>query len=524
MTKSQDANVLMAQDTIQNFPNPMNVGRDMYEDGEEDEMLQKCRQEVAKKGDLSPMHSVEERRLTQGRRVGTTRAGSIIEPGKRRHASIFSRTISASKLCRCDAMGSQIDSDALVSLERKPTIKHSSENGINRFLIVQEQTRKLEEELRETREQLSFVEEEKSRAIDELSEMKHVAYETNVKATDGLSPRKSRELYAEVRTLMELLTHKQEELKIKDKNIKSLKLELEKARQCELKLLEKDTNLGKVKEGFSHVKAFKICVTDWLSDFRRRIQELEDELENRKLSESKIFDAWLSKTRQFEQIKIELEESKLEIASLHEKIEFLDTTFKENGRYLDHSCNEEMENIKYELELAKENEKAASSKAKALNDEMSLLKNEMKLANEAEEKSRKALDDLALALKEVASEACEAKEKLSATQLELGQVKKEAGNLKEMIKSIKARYKKLMDEAKEETELYRNIADRLKLEVEESLVAWNGKEMSFIACIREAEEERDVALQEAAKLNESLKAAEQMTKAEREENCKLRDI
>ncbi|XP_033509967.2 WEB family protein At5g16730, chloroplastic-like [Nicotiana tomentosiformis] len=429
-------------------------------------------------------------------------------------------------------MGSQIDSDALVSLERKPTVKHSSENGINRLLIVQEQMEKLEEELRETREQLNFVEEEKSRAIYELSEMKHVAYETNVKATDGLSPRKSRELYAEVRTLKELLTHKQEELKIKDKNIKSLKLELEKARQCELKLLEKDPSLGKVKEGFSHVKAFKIRVTDWLSDFRRRVQELEDELESRKLSESKIFDAWLSKTRQFEQIRIELEESKLEIASLHEKIESLDTSFKQNGRYLNHSCNEEiaksiekeMENLKSELELAKENEKVALSKAKALNIEMSLLKNEMKLANEAEEKSRKALDDLALALKEVASEACDAKEKLSATQLELGQVKKEAGNLKEMIKSIKARYKKLLDEAKEETELFRNIADRLKLEVEESLSAWNGKEMSFIACIKEAEEERDLALQEAAKLNESLKAAEQMTKAAREENYKLTDI
>ncbi|XP_019264094.1 PREDICTED: myosin-13-like [Nicotiana attenuata] len=232
--------------------------------------------------------------------------GGSIDSGKRRHASIFSRTISASKLCRCDAMRSQIDSDAIVSLERKPTIKHSSENGIDRLLIVQEQMGKLEEELKETREQLNFVEEEKNRAINELSEMKHVAYEINVKATDELSPRKSRELYAEIRILKEMLTHKQEELKIKDKNIKSVKLELEKARQCELKLLEKETSLGKVNEGFNHVKAFKIHVTDWLSDFRRRVQELEDELENRKLSESKIFDAWLSKTRQFEQIKIEL--------------------------------------------------------------------------------------------------------------------------------------------------------------------------------------------------------------------------
>ncbi|KAJ8551490.1 hypothetical protein K7X08_021505 [Anisodus acutangulus] len=157
-----------------------------------------------------------------------------------------------------------------------------------------------------------------------------------------------------------------------------------------------------------------------------------------------------------------------------------------------------MENLKSELKLAKENEKIASSKAKDLNDEM-------KLASEAEEKSRKALDDLALALKEVASEASEAKEKLTTTQLELGQVKKEAGHLKEMIKSIRARYKLFLDEAKKEIELYRNTIERLKSEAEESLLAWNGKEMSFIACIKEAEEERDLSLHEATKLRSLLK-------------------
>ncbi|XP_060183292.1 uncharacterized protein LOC132613284 [Lycium barbarum] len=257
--------------------------------------------------------------------------------------------------------------------------------------------------------------------------MKHAAHEANIKASDGLSPSKSRELYAEVRTLKEILTNKQEELKKKDSNIKSLKLELEKAKKCELKLLEKDASLGKVKEEFSHVKAFKIRVTDWLSDFRRSVQELEDELENRMLSESRIFDAWLSKTKQF----------------------------------LNHSCSgeisnsieKEIKNLKSELELAKENEKIASSKAKALNDKM-------KLANEAEENSRK-----------------------------------EVATMKEMIKSIMARNKMFLDEAKKK-KLYRNTTERLKLQAEESLLAWNERELSFIACIKELQEERDLALHE----------------------------
>ncbi|KAJ8544016.1 hypothetical protein K7X08_025634 [Anisodus acutangulus] len=39
------------------------------------------------------------------------------------HSSRFSRTLSATKLCRGDALGCQIDSNALVSLERKKPSK-----------------------------------------------------------------------------------------------------------------------------------------------------------------------------------------------------------------------------------------------------------------------------------------------------------------------------------------------------------------------------------------------------------------
>ncbi|KAK4708236.1 hypothetical protein R3W88_029161 [Solanum pinnatisectum] len=76
-----------------------------------------------------------------------------------------------------------------------------------------------------------------------------------------------------------------------------------------------------------------------------------------------------------------------------------------------------------------------------------------------------------------------------------------------------------LDKAKKETKLHRNTAERLKLEAEESLLAWNGKETSLIACTNEAEE-----MGRATKLNESLKSAGQTTKAAREENCRLRDI
>lgn len=47
----------MTQDIAQNSSDAVNVERDMYEEREEEEMLQECRAEAAKRGDLSLMHS-----------------------------------------------------------------------------------------------------------------------------------------------------------------------------------------------------------------------------------------------------------------------------------------------------------------------------------------------------------------------------------------------------------------------------------------------------------------------------------
>ncbi|XP_055816637.1 putative WEB family protein At1g65010, chloroplastic [Solanum dulcamara] len=466
-----------------------------------------------------------------------SRSGSI-DFGQKSHSSRFSRTFSASKLCRGDALGCQIDSNAVVSLDRKKPSKSDNliENQVNnRVLVMKEQMGHVEEELRETKEQLNFVEGEKNRAILEIREMKKLANE-------GLSPKKAGELIAELKVLREFHSKTQEDLMIKDKCIESLKMELERVKKYEVKLGEKDVELGGLREDIGRVKASEVKATEQLFVFKKKVQELEVELENRKLSESKIYDSFELQTRQFERAKIELEEAKVEMASLHEKVVLLEAASlskrSNSGRLngysngeIANSVKKEIESLNSELALGKEDvanaqerEKIALSKAKNLNDEISLLKNELKFASEAEEKSRKAMDDLALALKEVATEASEAKEKLGATQLELEQVKEEEGKLKEMIRNTEARYQKLLDEAKKEADLYRNTAERLRLENEESLLAWNGKEMGFITCIKRADEERSLAQRETERLAESLKAAEDTSRAAKDEKYKLRDI
>lgn len=57
IAKVQNKNALMIKNLIQNLPNTVNLGKDIYEEGEEDEMLQQCLEEAAKRGDVSPVHS-----------------------------------------------------------------------------------------------------------------------------------------------------------------------------------------------------------------------------------------------------------------------------------------------------------------------------------------------------------------------------------------------------------------------------------------------------------------------------------
>ncbi|KAL2551353.1 WEB family protein [Forsythia ovata] len=450
-----------------------------------------------------------------------SRSGSIDFGQKNHYSSVFSRTLSASKLCRGGDLVSQIDSNALKSADKK-----SSKNRSNRDMSMEKRKGELEEELHRTREKLGVVEVERDQAIDELKEAKEEAHEASIRGSEA---RKVKELTMELKSLKEILTNSQEELKVKDDKIK----------QFELTLVERDASLDQLKEELRSVRESNKQATELLSEGEKKIQELEAQVDRGKQSESKIIDSLEIKSKQLEQKKIELEESKLEITSLHEKIELLQDSSKQNSRDLKGLSNkdngdfseEDNEWLKSELQLTKENlaraqedEKKASLKVKSLLDEMELFKNELTMAIDAEEKSAKAMEDLALALKEVTTEANQTKEKLDNAQLELEQVKGEVEKLKAMVRSTDERHQKLLDEAKQEAELYKNTADRLRLEAEDSILASNGKEMGFVSCIKRAEEEAAVAQRESARLAESLKTAEDMTRAAREETNKLRDI
>nr|XP_009801946.1 PREDICTED: uncharacterized protein LOC104247588 [Nicotiana sylvestris] len=56
LINKQDGNSVVIQEMVQDMPNPVIVGRDTYEEGEEEDILNQYRAEAVRKGDLSPMH------------------------------------------------------------------------------------------------------------------------------------------------------------------------------------------------------------------------------------------------------------------------------------------------------------------------------------------------------------------------------------------------------------------------------------------------------------------------------------
>ncbi|KAL5075810.1 hypothetical protein RYX36_014794 [Vicia faba] len=339
-----------------------------------------------------------------------------------------------------------------------------------------------DDKLSQTKEHMRKLEEQKGRAVQALIDIKMVAEKTNAMVD---------ELIATKRTVSETVSSETRN------NIT----------EHERKLSDKD---------------------DLLAEYRRKIQELEAELEKRREAETNLFDTLVMQTKQLEHNKMLLEESRHEISSLEEKLKTLSLGAKKKDDSEEKNVKEQ-EMAKRKLNESREDESVEEEglfalEARSLVEELNLLKSELKAATKAEENSKKAMDDLAFALKEVATEANQVKAELTLSQVELEHTKSEAERWKVMLETTEEKYKELLEVTRKEADRFKNTAERLRLEAEESLLAWNGKETEFVTCIKRAEEERLLTQEETSRVVELLKEAEGKTKISKEENQKLRDI
>ncbi|KAL2907251.1 hypothetical protein RDABS01_005961 [Bienertia sinuspersici] len=356
---------------------------------------------------------------------------------------------------------------------------------------MQEQMTMLEdiqEELNEVKGQLSLTEKERDRALDEMREIK-------------------RQMNNAELNNMEALQNANMELQNKEKTIESLKSEVDKLKQLELKLNEKEDSLQMMQKEVGSLKSCIAQTEACLADNKKKVEDLEDEVCKRKESETKLAESMATKSSQVEQ-------SKLQVTLLEEKMQELE----EESQKKEKAATEETQNLKDEILVHKENATRATEKC---NPESLETKN---LASEAEDNSKKALDDLAVVLKEVSTESNQFKEKLTSTVQELEAVKAETDNLKNMLKSNEEKYEALLKKSKIENDQLNNTIDRLRLEAEESLLAFNEREIQFVNCIKKTEDEKNVVQEERNRLAKLLKEVEGMSEKSKEENKNLRDI
>ncbi|XP_062225796.1 uncharacterized protein LOC133924328 isoform X3 [Phragmites australis] len=214
---------------------------------------------------------------------------------------------------------------------------------------------------------------------------------------------------------------------------------------------------------------------------------LEREVEKSKQSERKMLESLIYQTKQLEQTKISLEEAKLEIAALQQ-------------------ANKSLEAGAASRRGGMEQRSVKDLVFGGADEEIRVLRSELRTAMQGEERSRKALDDLSVALSDVTMEAKHVKIWLSEAQAELEAANAEAERLRGELAAAEARLRAVSDEH-----------DRCKLEAEESATSWGDKERVFLECVRASEEEVNRARQENTKLVESQRVI-------RDENARLRDI
>lgn len=223
-------------------------------------------------------------------------------------------------------------------------------------------------------------------------------------------------------------------------------------------------------------------VTDWKAlasaNDRTAIETLEAELNVSRESEKRMLDSLATQTKQLELTKISLEEAKLEIASLQETVQRLEA---------DRSPFATTPRIRRDRDMQR-------------------VHGELRVALAAEEKSKKAMEEFVLALKEVNAELHTTKQQLARAQHEAESARLDADRLHMSAKRKDEKLRALSDEVA-----------RLRAEAEESFTTWRGKEAGFTACMKSTEAELDEARRENARLLESQRSW-------RAEVAKLRDI
>ncbi|CAL4932462.1 unnamed protein product [Urochloa decumbens] len=300
-------------------------------------------------------------------------------------------------------------------------------------------------ELEIARGELVATSQAKDSALEQADELQRIAND-NAKEVEALTAEVARlnaELEIKAREAAETVGKLESE-------VFSLRSELQEARVFEEKLIEAEELLENLRVDLAYAKSAEADASRSAREWRSKAESLEARLEEASRVNRRSEESLASLTVSFEDCTSMLQEKQAQVLQLKEKVASLEKEacehkegFVETRRRLDVAAKEAsgfqvvIDRLRSEHRLLQEahqevvvSEKAASDQVGHLTEDKSRLLKELDGTREERDKAKKAVEDLAAALREVSSEAREAKERVLVKQAELESAQVQVSELK----------------------------------------------------------------------------------------------
>lgn len=382
-------------------------------------------------------------------------------------------------------------------------------------------------ELDAVRDELAATAQARDSALSQADEMQRIAND-NAKKAELLTAEVAR-LKSHLDTELETRAKEAAEIVGKlESEATALRAELQTAGAFEEKLAEAELLVEGLKIDLAYAKAAEADASRSAQEWKSNAESLETRLGEVSRLNKRNEESLASLTNSFEDCTSMLQDKQLQVLQLSDKVASLEKEasehkegFLDTTRRLDVATKEASElqvaidRLRSEHQLLLEAhqqavvaEKTASAQAGHLTEDKTRLLKELDDTRDERDKAKKAVENLAAALREVSSEAREAKERVLAKQAELDNAQRQVSELKAAMKNAEDRYKLMLDESNYEAACLRKAVEKMGSEAKSSKDEWISKEAGFVDMLKRSGDGMSSVQTEMNRLMESLRVAE----------------
>ncbi|KAK3157249.1 hypothetical protein QOZ80_2AG0118310 [Eleusine coracana subsp. coracana] len=377
------------------------------------------------------------------------------------------------------------------------------------------------------RDELAATVQARDAALDQVDQVQRIANE-NARKVEVLMADVAR-LKSDHDTQLEIKAKEAAEAIDKlESEASALRAELQKAKAFEEKLARAEKVVEGLRVDIAYSKRAEADANHSAQEWKRKAESFQTRLEEVSRLNRSNEESLASLKKSFEDCTSMLQDKQSQTLQLKEKVASLEKEaseykegFLETNRRLDSAKKEAsdlhatLDRLRSEHQLLQEahqqtvtSEKTASAQVGQLTEDKNKLLKELSDTREERDKVKKAVEDLASALREVSSEAREAKERVLAKQSELDNAQLQISELQAAMKNAEDKYQLMFDESKREAARLRETIDKMSTEAKSSKDEWICKEAGFVDMLKRSDDGISSVQSEMKRLTESLRVAE----------------